>query len=406
MTTLALAGVSARLSVQDLLDDWRVALGATVGVAAVLAPLLLLLGIKDRYVAQLHNELTRFPTSRELLLLGQPDVRWSLVEEMRSRPDVAFAAPRTRFLSASALMRADGAPSGGGVVDLAPSGPGDPLPPLAGAQSPSSGGVVLSAAAARTAGVQAGDSVIMEIDRASGGAASDTAVLKVAGVLPEGVTARRIALIDEALLLAVEVYRESPETPSLAAAGGISDVRSRAYSGMRLYARTINDVASLHDALASKGFEVESRRADIALLDRIARGLASAFTIIASVAAIGGVASLAAFGWVMVDRKRPELAALRLMGLPGALLCLFPLTQAVIVGISGWAAAVLGVHALSALVSPSLADLPGLREEGVTPALAPVLLAGSATVILSALAASAGAFAALRVSPAEGLRDV
>ena len=105
--TLLVATEHAPIAVNDVDNDPRVdattmhALGIR-SLMAVIAPLLLLFGLKHGVVSQLQDELLRDPRNLEVKMLssGHYDQAW--LERLQQRPDVGFAIGQTRSLNTQA----------------------------------------------------------------------------------------------------------------------------------------------------------------------------------------------------------------------------------------------------------------------------------------------------------------
>lgn len=399
------------LAWRDWLGEWRMSCCLVIGVAAATAPLLMLFSVRAGVIEGMREELQRFPSSRELRTVGQPVIRWPLVQGLRGRDDVAFVSPTIRLLSASGVVRPEsGAVGAGEAVDLAPSGPGDPLAAIALSGSrwaPRS--IVVSDAVARPLALNKGARVALWIDRTGpdGRAQADHVVLTLAGVLPAWTGERRLALIDAGLLAATETYREDPAAEDLTQALATARQASvrRTYAGLRLYAKDIGAVEALRDVLLRQGVTTESRLGEIRLIQSLDRALTTLFVLIASFASAGLCLSLAAAQWAWVDRRRRDLSYLRLVGLEAGHLSIIPAAHGMLTTVVG--VAVAGVVAWGGAML--INDLFAGRLSGVTTVsrLRPehIALAAGVAIIAGLLASAAASIAARRVSPATVLRE-
>ena len=137
----------ARLAFRDYSHEWHISGCFILGLAAVLAPLLVLFGLKYGLVTSMLTALAENPENRELKPLGSGHYTAVWFRGMRARPEVAFVSPRTRTLAATLELSSKTA----SVIlpaELIPSGQHDPL--LKGLQRRPAGlhEVVLSASAA------------------------------------------------------------------------------------------------------------------------------------------------------------------------------------------------------------------------------------------------------------------
>ncbi|MEM9726791.1 MAG: ATP-binding cassette domain-containing protein, partial [Pseudomonadota bacterium] len=94
----------ARLALLDLWRDARFTTAAVAGLAAVIAPLLVLLGLQIGVVAHEVERLTEDPRNRELTPLRAGLVTEARLDAWRAREDVAFVTPSiARGASAAAV---------------------------------------------------------------------------------------------------------------------------------------------------------------------------------------------------------------------------------------------------------------------------------------------------------------
>ena len=116
----------ARLAFRDYSHEWHISGCFILGLAAVLAPLLVLFGLKYGLVTSMLTALAEDPEKRELKPLGSGHYTAVWFRGMRARPEVAFVSPRTRTLAATLELSSKTAP----VIlpaELIPSGQHDPL---------------------------------------------------------------------------------------------------------------------------------------------------------------------------------------------------------------------------------------------------------------------------------------
>ncbi len=177
-----------RLAMSDLVHEWILSMCLLLAVTAVLAPLLILFGLKYGIIETMRLRLTLDPRNREIRpLVGKSfDRRW--LEEIKKRLDVAFISPTTRQLSTTVNVYVKNEHSRGEpetlVMDITPSGPGDVLLLENGAPIPDSGQCVLSTSAAEELAAGVGDIVIVEVTRIRNNRPeSGRLELKVAGTL-------------------------------------------------------------------------------------------------------------------------------------------------------------------------------------------------------------------------------
>ncbi|MCF8049262.1 MAG: hypothetical protein K9L19_17075, partial [Desulfarculaceae bacterium] len=179
----------------------------------------------------------------------------------------------------------------------------------------------------------------------------------------------------------------------------------RGYAAFRLYARGIDQVAGLKEFFESQGIDVHTKAAEILQVKELDRYLSLIFWLIAAVGIAGGAASLVASLYASVERKKRDLAVLRLIGLPRGSLLRFPVYQGVFLAGGGFLAALAFFGSLAKIINTLFAAHlhPGesfcrLPWHELTAALA-------ATLAVAALAAVLAAWRVSRIEPAEALRD-
>lgn len=89
MRPLLIAG----LAWQDYRNDARLSACGVLALVAVIAPLLVLFGLKFGLVGSLTERLQRDPGVREIIPLGGGRFRGEFIEELAQRPGVAFTIP-------------------------------------------------------------------------------------------------------------------------------------------------------------------------------------------------------------------------------------------------------------------------------------------------------------------------
>jgi putative ABC transport system permease protein len=395
------------LALQDFIYERRSSVCFSLALMAVLAPLLILFGLKFGLIDTVANRLIEDPRNRELIGLGAGRFSPSWFDAMRARADVSFVIPNTRSIAATfARLTNPATRASEGGVAIVPTAAGDPL--LEGIPLPRKRNeIVLSASLAAGLGVAAGSVIEAQIDRRRHERAETASVeLLVIGIAPAPSYGGAGAFVPLELLVATEDYRDGLAVPEFGWGGSEPPTGPRFFPRFRLYARSIFDVAELADALKRQGVEVRTQAAEIASMQSLDRNLSLIFWLVAAVGGSGFLVSLAANLHSHVDRKRKELSILRLIGLPVFGVVLMPMAQsaliAIIGAISAAAIAVIGAMLLNRLFIISLQ--PG---EMICRLLPYHLIVAFFVTLASALAASAwAAIRAGRIDPAEEIRDV
>lgn len=392
------------LAWQDFRADARLSACTVLALVAVIAPLLVLFGLKFGLVGSLTERLERDPTVREVIPMGGGRFNAEFINALAKRPDVAFALPRTRQIAATADLSM---PAQDSVlnVEMIPTAVGDPL--LGTALAPNElDRVLLTQTAAEKLGAKAGDWLDATFTRqVAGQPQAQHTQLQVTGILPLEAFGRDGIFTSLALLEAVEDYRDGRAVEAMGWAGERPEtVQTRVFPAFRLYARNLTDVEPLRVYFAEQHLLVSTQAQTIAQVQSLSRNLTLVFWIIAALAVAGAIAAVFAGSLASVERKRRELSVLRLIGFSTGALLLFVVLQAIYSGV------------LAAIISFALY---GLAERGLNHLFVQVpgeyashllirhyCVALLAVLGASAMAAALGGWRVARIEASEGIRDV
>ncbi|BEG78506.1 hypothetical protein HBIAX_05610 [Achromobacter xylosoxidans] len=396
-----------RLAGWDLWHDRLVTLCMIATLVAVIAPLLLLFGLKHGVVSAMQDELMRDPRNLEIRMLSSGSYDQSWIDGLAKRADAGFVVGMTRSLNTQAdfIHNANRFLEN---VEVLPTAVGDPLLEGVDVSALAGGGVVFSAQAAQRLDIQPGATLRMRIARRLNGVNQQAVVaLTVLAVLPGRAYERAGAFVSPDLLRDMEWYRDGYAVASMGAEDGRPTAEASVrFARARVYARDLDAVESLEKSLVDQRVETSSRLAEIRNVKAINHLLTTVFSVISITAILGCVAALAGAFLANVRRKRRDIATLRLLGLGSAEIATLLAIQAfgltvVAMGV-GLLIYVLGSAAFNNLLSGVKAS--GQFASQVTPlhcALAFMLALGVAM-----LASLAGAVSAKRIQPAESLREI
>ena len=414
------------LSLRDYLHERLLSACAVLGLAAVLAPLLILFGVKFGVVETLTERLRSDPATLEISPVGSGHFSAADMDRWRDDGRVAFVMPRTRTLAATVeLLPERGTPL---HVSMEPTGHEDPLlarhalpvpallldseddpdhPGRLRTQAAASG-VVLSAPVAERLGLRAGDQLTGRLERTRNGKVQAVRLpLKVIGVLPLAAQQKNVAYVPLPFLEAAEDYRDGRAVPLFGpehAADGDQPPAERLYAGFRLYARSLDDVAPLRDFFQQQGITVHTEAEAIDQVRRLSMSLDIIFLLIGGAAAAGFTASTTSSTLAAVRRKQRLLGLLRLGGFSTLELLLFPLLQALPTAVLGtrlalYAAAQGVVNRIFAAGLDDMEHVCRLLPEHAVLTLVLVCL-------LSLLAALLPSLRGARIEPSEVIREI
>jgi putative ABC transport system permease protein len=161
-------GLVADLAVLDLRHEWILTLCMVLAIAAILAPLLILLGLKYGTIETMRERLIEDPVNREIKPARTLHLEPDWFETFAAREDVAFVVPT--ILRGSSVVRIITAKKRRGhVIDLVPTNGEDPLILENAGIVPKKGECVLSYPASEELGISAGEILTARITRSRRG---------------------------------------------------------------------------------------------------------------------------------------------------------------------------------------------------------------------------------------------
>ena len=397
-----------RLSLKDYFHERLLSACAVLGLAAVLAPLLLLFGVKSGIINTMADRLIEDPRNREVTPIGSGRYGEDWFSVAAKRPGVAFVIPQTRSIAASmVLYNGEGEKPHSVVVDLIPTGEGDPLLEKWGRVPKNETSVALSNTAARKLNVAAGQEVIGRVGRAVAGIKEQVTIsLKVAAVLPIEAFPREAAFVRLGLLEATEDYRDGRGSEAFGWPGQARPPGPREYPSFRLYARSIYDVATLRDMFFEQGLEVYAKVEEIEVVQSLDRSFTLIFRLIAIVAVFGYFASMASNVLASVNRKSRHLGVTRLIGFSTGSIVWFPIVQSLATSILGTVTAICFYLVVEVLINRLFSQYLSAGEYVCRLSLGHLTVALGFTVAMSIMASAYAAFRVAKIEPSEVIRDV
>ena len=395
-----------RLSFRDYSHEWRMSGCFILALSSVLAPMMILFGLKFGIVSTMIEELVENPANREIRPVGSGryDDQW--IDAYRNREDVEFVIPRTRALAATIQLQSQASKR---IVssEMLATAPGDPVFANARDVPRNTNQVILSQSAAGKLKVEAGARINASLARQFQGKRDRVHLpLEVIDVAGPEVTGRNVAYVHLDLLVASEDFKDGRAVAEFGWDGHQQDPAARVYPSFRLYARSIYDVENLVADLEQRGVRVKANVAEISTVQSIDRNLSVIFWIIACVGALGFSFSLGASLWANVDRKRKELSVLRLVGFKSGRIVLFPVLQSLYTAVLGWVLAVLVYLIAEQMINLVLAPSLNLDRRLCYLLIEHFLWALVLTVVIAIYAAVLGGLRAARIEPSDGLRDI
>lgn len=406
----------AALAARDWWHERLLSLCAVLALASMLAPLLVLHGVRVGLVDSLRANLLQDPTALIILPVGSGTAGYTgaQLEQWNARPEVRFAIARTRDVAAEMPFVSK---SGAFIpLTLEPSAHGDPLLthfsmpiPTAGLEStpPLQPGMVLSASAARKLEAKVGDTLDGRLGRKrpDGVLERHPFSAHVLGILPPEATPQDAAFFPLSVLEDIQDYRDYIAVPRRNFSGDVAPETARHYESFRMYARDLDSVEVLDHMLAAQNIQVVTKAKNIADIRKIDGAITQLLVVIALAVGTGFLAFTLSSALAAVRRKDKMLGMLRLLGFSRAALLCYPLSQTLLTGAGGTLAAAalaLGVaHGIDAIFAAHV-----MHQSICVVRPQDILIALGAVLGLSTLAALYPALRAAEVDPALVVRDV
>jgi putative ABC transport system permease protein len=397
-----------RLALHDYFYERLLSACAVMGMAAVLAPLLVLFGVKNGIINTMSDRLIQDPRNREISPVGSGRYEPDWFAAMERRSDVAFVIPQTRSIAASMILyKKDSTEPRTVVVSLIPTAEGDPLLTQWGRIPVERTQIVLSETAARKLDVKAGQKIIGQIGRSKAGVKQQVTVfLYIAAILPLEATPLEASFVRLELLEAIEDYRDGFGSEVFGWPGKTRPDGRRVYPSFRLYASSIYDVADLRDLLMDQGLEIYTKTEDIETVKSLDRSFNLIFSLIAVVAVLGYFASMTSNVLANVNRKSRYLGISSLIGFSTGNILWYPILQSITTSVLGFFTAVCLYWIAESLINGLFGEYLSAGEYVCRLAVGHMLIALVLTLTLAILASAYGAYRVTQIEPSEVIREV
>lgn len=397
----------AKLAIRDLVFDRKVSFCIIASLMAVITPLLLLFSLKYGVVSQLRDKLVNDPSNLKVMINGNLSLEKKWFDWLKAQPEVQFAIPLTRSLNTIVDLRND--KQFVQNVELLPTDKGDPLLdfPLESNEQ-----VAISSSIALKLSLKKGDDLTLIVTRNQQGREEKAMrTFNVFQIIPQErfITSNKFLIFSRLpVLLGVEDYRDGLKTDIFPKAEGKERLVSREiFARARIYAKSLDDVAPLAEKLEKQHhLSVDTKIKAINEIKAIDSVLAIIFAVIALTSIFGCILSLMGAFLSNIERKRKEIAVLRLLGFRQSAVGIYLICQAIVLSSVSFILS----YILFNVGSISFNILLGehLPQAHFVSRVHPVhlLFAFGLCFILSSLVATIGAIRAVKIQPAESLRDV
>lgn len=212
------------LSLADLKHEWILTLCLIGAMAAIIAPLLLLMGLKHGTISTLREQLVQDPKYQEIRPTQALSYKLDWFKQLAKREEVAFLIPR--ILPTSSIIRVVNPESNkeAKLIELLATGENDPLILKNGGKIPNFNQAVLSHTVAEKLKMTVGDRIEIQVLRhRKGRKEKATTPLEIVAILsPRAGNLDRIYVTLD-IATAVENYREGHAVPKFGWSGGTAE---------------------------------------------------------------------------------------------------------------------------------------------------------------------------------------
>jgi putative ABC transport system permease protein len=336
------------LASRELRYDWRASMCFIAALVGVLAPLLIILSLKNGIIGSMVGRLVEDPNNREIIAVGAGNFDAAFFQTLAGREDVAFIIPASRSINTSAdVLRNKSKRKVERSVPLIPSAKGDPL---LGDVVVSKGNVVVTDALAQALELDTDSTIEMFIGRnIDGQDQTAKGEFRVSQILSKDAHSRSAMFLSLEDLIAIERFRDDPNVQVETWFSNASVPET--YASFRLYAARLESLEPLKNLLASMSVEARPRAENATLLLGFRNNLNILYLAVAVLAILGFWAAMAANLRGMVERQRIMFSLLDLMALPIKARCMIPIWQSLILVASGIVATFLIVLPMVAAIN-------------------------------------------------------
>ncbi len=216
-------GLVLWLAMKDLWHEKLITLNLILGTAAIIAPLLILFGIKFGTIETMTNRLVNDPKNLEIRPLSSRSYTPSWFGKIKKNNKVDFVIPMTRQLSASVFIQALSSSKRSVTADIVATNKGDPLLLQNGGTIPDEKSCVLSNSLAKELGLKKGDILKCTVARYVKNKIQKSSItLKVSAVLSQRAGFVKSIYVPLETVENIEKYKDGLAVPQWDWKGNIS----------------------------------------------------------------------------------------------------------------------------------------------------------------------------------------
>lgn len=177
------------------------------------------------------------------------------------------------------------------------------------------------------------------------------------------------------------------------------------FRGFRLYTNSIDDVQPIYRALREQDIEVTAQLESIERVRILDRGLTRIFWLIAIVGIGGGLLALVTSLYAAVERKKKDIAVMRLIGLSRFDVSCFPIYQGVTIAVLGIMVATTTYFLLAGVINYTFSSDLEMGQKICHLSSSHLVYATLITVVGAFFSSLLAAWKAIQIDPAEALRE-
>lgn len=400
--------LAIELAIRDWFHERTLSLCAVLALASMLAPLLILQGVRTGVVTSMREKLMQDPSVLVITPLSgalEGGYTREAIQRLSRLDGCRFAIGRVREIASDITLKTrDGKIAS---IHMEPCAPGEPVLEHNNIVIPKDGTIpelVLSESACKKLGCSIGDTLNANLGRKNhlGRFESVNLQMKLVGILPNHVANRLMGFMPNTLLEDIEDFRDDLAVERRKWEGR-EKKNERPYASFRLYAKDLDAVPQLTEALSRLGLEVRTSAREINQIHALESALNRIILLISSAVGAGFVAFMLSSTLGSIRRKMRMLGMLRLLGFSRFSLIVYPLVQSFVTAFFGSLVGLLAYFivgvAIDTAFSEENAALCVLSERDF-------FLTFFCVLLLSSLASLKGALKASRVDPSQAIREV
>jgi len=217
-------GLVLWLAMKDLWHEKLITINLILGTAAIIAPLLILFGIKFGIIETMSTRLINDPKNLEIRPVSSRSYTPAWFESLKKNERMGFVIPMTRQLSSSVKIGSLSSSAKTVTADLVATNEGDPLLLQNGGVIPNERSCVLSNGLAKKLGLKKGDMLQCSVSRYVKKKIQSASIdLKVAAVLTPRAGFLKSIYVPLVILENIEKYKDGLAVPQWGWKGNISE---------------------------------------------------------------------------------------------------------------------------------------------------------------------------------------